>query len=96
MLNLWIRLSVPFHQRNHSALLINLHMIGISLKIKRVLRKKWKKPKKMGIFILSFLYRYIEKQEFLSRVDYRQFEKERQQRERERIQRENEWRQRQR
>ena len=38
---------------------------------------------------------YIEKQEFLSRVDQRQFEKERAQRERERIKRENEKRQRQ-
>lgn len=45
--------------------------------------------------ILFLHYRYIEKQEFLSRVDQRQFEKERKQRERERIQRENEWRQRQ-
>lgn len=36
---------------------------------------------------------YLDKQEFLNRVDQRQFEKERAQRERERIQRDNERRQ---
>ena len=52
-------------------------------------------PRRMGMFVCGnlLIFRYIDKQEFLSRVDHRQFEKERTQRERERIQRENERRQ---
>ncbi len=42
---------------------------------------------------MVLIRRYLDKQEFLSRVDLRQFEKERAQRERERIQRDNERRQ---
>ena len=71
-------------------------MIGINSKIKKELKKKWKKLKKMGnLLYFPIISSYIDKQEFLSRVDQRQFEKERKQRERERLQRENEWRQRQ-
>lgn len=85
-----------FHRRSHSVQLINRPMIGISSRIKKELRKKWRKQKRMGTFSLCMIINsYIEKQDFLSRVDHRQFEKERKQRERERIQRENEWRQRQ-
>ena len=59
--------------------------------IKEEVEKAKKNGQEVTLYVLSD--RYIDKQEFLSRVDQRQFEKERAQRERERIQRENERRQ---
>ena len=63
-------------------------------KEKEGIKEEVEKAKKNGLDIdVALIRRYLDKQEFLSRVDLRQFEKERAQRERERIQRENERRQ---
>ena len=65
-------------------------------KDKEGIKEEVEKAKKNGFVIaVKLINRYLDKQEF-SRVDLRQFEKERAQRERERIQRENERRQNQR